>query len=171
MKKKGICISCFIFAVVLISLKIYSDTEHQEENLDSWIGEYRYTERGDSENGSDGEIYHQITVWEQDRKYYAIIQDKNWISGPPWKKSWSFASVSGDRNKISFIFLQTLAWDDLYGIRQRYAKGEVLLQFERRGDEIVTEWGALRDQSFSLAQTEEVISGSYFEKEEYYRGE
>ncbi len=45
------------------------------------------------------------------------------------------------------------------------------MQFERRGDGILTEWGALRDQSPDLVQTEEAVVGSYFEKEEYYRGE
>ncbi len=170
MKRKGIFLSCFIIVAVLICLNIYWNTDHQKENLDSWIGEYKYTERGDSENDPVDYSYYQITIWKQDKDYYAIIQDENWISWPPRKDTWSFASVSGDENKICFTFLQTLAWDDLYGIRQRYAKGEVLLQFERRGDEILTEWGALRDQSPQLAQTEETVVGSYFEKEEYYRG-
>ncbi len=170
MKKKGIYISCFIITAVLICLNIYWNTDHQEENLDSWIGEYRYTEEVNSESSTVKHIYHKITVWKQDKDYYALVQSENWISSS-LLKAWSFASVSGDRNKISFIFSQTLAWDDLYGISQRYAKGEVLLQFERRGDEILTEWGALRDQSPDLVQTEEAVVGSYFEKEEYYRGE
>ena len=171
MKTKDICLSCFIIIVILICLKIYRDTDHQGENLDDWIGEYVYRENGRCEDGTKGQICHRITVWKQDQKYYAIIKDNNWISGPPWKQEWSLASVSGEGNKISFTFLQTLAWDDLYGIRQRYEKGEVLLQFERRGEEIRTEWGALRDQSPNLIQTEDTIAGSYFWKEEYYRGE
>lgn len=169
MKRKGIFLSCFIIVAVLICIKIYKGTDYQEENLDSWIGEYRYTEEMNSESGTVGHIYHQITVWKQDKDYYAIVQSKNCIPSS-LLKAWSFASVSGDENKICFTFLQTLAWDDLYGIRERYVKGEVLLQFERRGDEILTEWGALRDQSPQLAQTEETVVGSYFEKEEYYRG-
>lgn len=170
MNRKGIYISCFIIAAVLICLNIYWNTDHQEENLDSWIGEYRYTEEVNSESSTVKHIYHKITVWKQDEDYYAIVQSENWISSS-LLKAWSFASVSGDENEIYFTFLQTLAWDDLYGIRQRYAKGDVLLQFVRRGDEILTEWGASRDQSPQLAQMEETVVGSYFEKEEYYRGE
>ena len=34
-------------------------------------------------------------------------------------KAWSFAVVSGDENIIDIIFLQTLAWDELYGVKQR----------------------------------------------------
>ena len=50
---KRICLSCFIIAVILSCLKIYCDTDHQGENLDNWIGEFRYKEMGHSENGTE----------------------------------------------------------------------------------------------------------------------
>lgn len=166
MKKRCIL---FLLFVVIISSFLYHYKSSNYESLDLWIGEYRYTESvacdGDD---TEGHVYYEITIWKQKNKYYAIVQDDSY--GFSMGKAWSFAAVSGDENIIDIIFLQTLAWDDLYGVKQRYEKGEILLQLERNGQEIITTWGAMQDRSPNLRQGEDTVIGSYFQKEEPCRG-
>ena len=143
----------------------------QHENLDCWIGEYRYTESfARSEESAEEEYaYYNITIWKQEDGYYAIVQDENYYDRSD-VISWSFASVSGDENNIDIIFLQTLARDKLYGIKKRYQEGELLLSLEREGYELITKWGALRDRSPNVYQREDAVVGRYFQFEEPYRG-
>ena len=72
--------------------------------------------------------------------------------------------VSGDDQQIDIIAMQTLPGDRLFGVCERYEKGEVLVHFERRGEELITEWEALRDQHPILTDRNDAIIGNYFEK-------
>lgn len=171
MKKRylGYLMVFLLLGGIISNFKMHhKNTQH--ENLDCWIGEYRYTESfARSEESAEEEyVYYNITLWKQEDGYYAIVQDENYFDRSD-VISWSFASVSGDENKIDITFLQTLARDKLYGIKQRYQEGELLLSLEQDGYKLITEWGALRDRSPKLHQKEGVVVGRYFQFKEPYR--
>ncbi|MDE5698082.1 MAG: hypothetical protein K2I96_11840 [Lachnospiraceae bacterium] len=128
--------------------------------MDGWIGGYRYEE---TYPHNSGEMYYGtsyfITIWKHDNEYYATVEGSGWFLD-----TWGLAYVSGDDQQIDIIAMQTLPGDRSFGICERYEKGEVLVHFERRGEELITEWKALRDQHPILTERDDTIIGNYFEK-------
>ncbi|MDE5700669.1 MAG: hypothetical protein K2I96_25245 [Lachnospiraceae bacterium] len=143
----------FIFVTILIIL-------NNSRKMDGWIGGYIYSEFYPH---NSGEIYYgtayRITIWKHDNEYYAAIEGSGWHLG-----TWGLAYVAGDDQQIDIIAMQTLPGDSYFGKCERYEKGEVLVHFERRGEELITEWKALRDQHPILTYREDAIIGNYFEK-------
>lgn len=156
-KKVLLCIS--IMGVIIIFMMI-SVIWHDNRKMDGWIGGYIYSEFYPH---NSGEIYYNttyyITIWKHDNEYYAAIEGSGWFLD-----TWGLASVSGDDQQIDIVAMQTLPGDRLFGVCERYEKGEVLVHFERRGEELTTEWKALRDQHPILTERDDVIIGNYFEK-------
>lgn len=158
MKKKSILICSFVLGITFICLLIRFAIP-QAGNPDEWIGGYEYLELYPREDGVNYYTDYRITIWKQNNEYYAILQGDGWFL-----ETWTLGYVSGDDKKITITFLQTLPGDRLYGFCERYEKGEVLVQFEREGQKIITEWKALRDQHPIFIESEDAIMGSYFEK-------
>lgn len=164
MKKRCILFCVAVLGMVLISPMLRSELP-ENSNLDGWIGEYEYKELYPYNEGPDYYTYHYITIWAQGNEYYALIRDEGWVPKAE-TSAWTLGYVSGDEKKIDIVALQTLAWDSLYGECERYKKGEALIHLEFTGQEIITEWIALRDQSPILKGSKDAIIGSYFEKTE-----
>ena len=158
-KRKKVLTGVFILGVISILMTI-SVILHDNRRMDKWIGGYMYSE---SYPHNSGEMYYGtayvITIWKHDNEYYAAIEGSGWFLD-----TWELAYVSGDDQQIDIVAMQTLPGDISFGIRERYEKGEVLVHFERRGEELITEWKALRDQHPILTERDDVIIGNYFEK-------
>lgn len=149
-----------LFMGVIIIFMMISVIQYNSRKMDGWIGGYIYSEFYPH---NSGEIFYDttycITIWKHDNEYYATIEGSGWFLD-----TWELAYVSGDDQQIDIIAMQTLPGDRSFGICERYVKGEVLVHFERRGEELITEWEALRDQHPILTDRNDAIIGNYFEK-------
>lgn len=151
-----ICLGVILMlsAVFLIQIKHY-------KNLNSWLGKYYYCE---TYPHSSGELFYVIeytvTIYRDDNKYYAQIVGDGWYTMTRY-----LAQVTGNRNKIDISFLQRLPDDVLYGCeRDPFPKGEVLLRFERDGDDLNTVWLAGKKFFLSFENQEGEITTKSFEK-------
>lgn len=138
------------------------ENDGEEDDMDSWLGEYDFVDAFPHNSGALNYIIGiDITIYKQDEDYYAQITGDGWFL-----QTRTLARVTGDKNSIDITFLENLPGDSLYENNiERYEYGEELLHFERlKNGEMRTEWKALRNQHPVFSETDDKISGTYFEK-------
>ncbi len=155
-KKKYFILLFLIFVIAILKITIAG----KQNELDQWIGLYSYVECYPQNNGMNYCMENEITIYRLGKEYYAIIVGDGWFLD-----SQSLARVTGNKNKIDITFLKTLPSDPLYWYvhKERYTYGEMLVHLEFNGRELITEWGALKEEQESVFGKEKVV-GKYFEK-------
>ena len=130
-----------------------------KKNLDNWLGEYYYTETYPHNSGKSFYfIEYTITIYKDENKYYAKIVGDGWFTMTRY-----LAQVTGDSKSIEISYLERLP-DDLYYGHEAFPKGEVLLRFEREGNDLNTVWLAGKEFFVSFEGMEGEITTKAFEK-------
>lgn len=104
-------------------------------NLDSWVGDYIYTEYISSR---DYTKFYEVFISKENNNYSAKIKEYDEGEGV---YSSIQAKVDGDANRIDFIFNDYLP--DETNTNRPYNAGDVLLSFAKKGADISTHWGKI----------------------------
>ncbi len=123
-----------------------SETTIDAENLDSWIGNYSFSENVPP----DQNIFYEISVVKENDKYKAKMSIDGFQTMIRLQ-----ADVSGDENSIKLIFDKYLP-DNTFEL---YKKGDILLSFENKDSKVYTTWGEIQPIDDSNEKT-----GVYFSK-------
>ncbi|MCL2638148.1 MAG: DUF5991 domain-containing protein [Oscillospiraceae bacterium] len=137
-----------IISIILLFIIVFSGC-NADIPLDSWLGSYSLTEFIEG-IGSPIMMSYEITIYEEDEKYFADIIINGFQTMSRIK-----ATVDGNEESIDLIFDSYLP-DNMFEI---FEKGDLLLSFSRSGDEIITSRG--RIESIWVDNTEQ---GIYFKK-------
>ena len=131
------------------------ETKIYNENLETWIGEYSFTEIWESlaHELPTGLMLYSIRVNINEGGYYAEM----YIDGHMTMKRLK-ARVIGNEEFIKLIF-KTYLPDNMNFVIEPYKEGDLLLCFKRDNAEIITRWGAL-----TPALPENSQEGVYFTK-------
>lgn len=155
-KKVQFILGCTILIVIVILLRMRS----RGKELANWIGDYIYVETF-SRNDEEQNYYicFQITIYEENRTYYARIEGDGWFI-----QTDILACVKGDKDKIILTYLDVLPDDSLYSCGGKYQLGEELFELETVGHEIITSWKEFRREHPIFAENNEEIRGIFFEE-------
>ncbi len=139
------------------------DNEDTKNNLESWIGLYRYCLEIPDETQEDHNCFvgFSIRIYEEEEKYFADI-----ISRGDKICSELLAQIEGDENTIDFLFLDILPLDTYYGWDEmyEYEEDDLLLSFMRNDNTIQTHWGMLETEPTYFTEHKDKIVGEYFKK-------
>ena len=126
-------------------------SKHDNQNLDTWVGEYAYGESSQPAipDGIGPFVGYVIFIYEEEGRYFANITADGWMLGIRAK-----AQVRGDENSIELVFFEYP--EDSMNI---YDPGDVILRFSKNKDVIITTW--VNDTPLS---GEEGAEGIYFQK-------
>ena len=159
MKRK--CCTFISLGVLLVLSVVFCIQITHKKNLDNWLGEYYYTE---TYLHNSGEwfyfIEYTITIYKDGNKYYAKIVGDGWFTMRRY-----LAQVTGDSKSIEILYLERLPDDPRYGYeKDAFPKGEVLLRFEREGNDLNTVWLAGKKFFVSFEGMEGEIKAKSFKK-------
>lgn len=116
------------------------------EDLDSWIGTYRFYEYG----GNYINMNYRIFIFKENQQYFADI----FIDGHMTMVR-DRAEVTGNAESIKLTFIKKYPDGD----DQRYQIGDLLISFRYQDSTLYTDWG-----EFESMLLENNDSGVYFEK-------
>lgn len=153
MKKK-----CCMFTAMGLFLAscIISCIWKQHKNLDSWLGEYSYSETFPHNSGELSYfVNYTVEIYKQEGKYYAQITGDGWQTCVR-----CLARVTGNRNKVELTYMGRLS-DDITSII--FDRGETLWRFEREDNDINTVWLAGKALHPTLSDMEGEIVRKSFE--------
>jgi len=107
--------------------------------LRGWVGDYHFEELlgVGEEDDNEASINYHITVANEAEEYLAVVTMDGFQTQQSLK-----ATVQGDPNWIMLVF-SSYTGDNLW---EPYKSGEVLLTLTRKGDNLVTIWGAIMPQ-------------------------
>ena len=118
----------------------------------SWVGSYEFDEDGGkTAGGTPIFVSHRIDINETDDGLIAMIQSNGYQTS---KDLVGKAKVEGDKLLIYFEY---------YGennVFEEYQKGDLLLTFEKKKDEILTTWGKFQP----IVKKNEKSGKVYFKK-------
>lgn len=119
------------------------DTRKDSAPLESWIGDYTFSEF----SPPDQNMFYSITIYKEDSNYYADIIIFGFQTLSELR-----ATVLGEENSIKLVFEKYLP-DNMY---EPYNKGDILLSFEKRNSLLYTTWGKLEPMLKSNVKLGEV---------------
>lgn len=99
--------------------------------LDSWIGNYTFSEFAPS----DQNMFYGLWVYEENGEYFADISIDGFQTLARVK-----ARVIGDDKTVDFLFCAYLPDNQ----HEPYTEGDILLSFERKDSVLLTTWGKIQ---------------------------
>jgi hypothetical protein len=125
----------FIEALILIQITTYFNSSNDQADytisktsgLDSWVGNYSYSEC----NEPDQNMFYEIEIYKDNSIYYARMYVDGFQTMMRMK-----AKVMGNERTIKLVFDSYLK-DNTY---DTYSKGDILLRLKRDGETLYTTW-------------------------------
>lgn len=119
------------------------------EGLDTWVGNYSYSEATDEElDESSIFMNYHITVYKEANEYWAVVE----IFGQTTMESIK-ARVFGCEDWISLSFAEYTS-DNITGLG--YEANDVLISLKREDDEIYTFWGKIEPMLYLDTKSGEI---------------
>ncbi|MBP3459739.1 MAG: hypothetical protein J6K58_11085 [Lachnospiraceae bacterium] len=158
-KKKSKFQYCFciivllgVFICIIVGYGSYEKFLLKENNLDSWIGVYKFSESANEPDGPFMMMDYEIKIYKEEDYYADIIIDGQTTLAR------AKAEVYGNREWISLTFLEYLP-ENIIGMYAK--KNDVLISFRKDNREIYTYWGEIEPMLYDNEESGKI----YFQKE------
>lgn len=146
------------FIILFLCVLHWAKLIKNRKGLDTWLGEYTYSEEFEHNNGESGYwVGYDIIIYKVDSKYYAELRGDGWFL-----QTKSLAYINGDKSSINIFFKETLPGDSLYGIVERYEEDTLMVTLTQQDGQLYSEWYALRQEHPVLCEDKGKIEGIYF---------
>jgi len=146
----------FLFFIIILGC-IFLFSGFTKSNLDSWVGEYIYTEIIPIDNDTPSSpmipcIEYKISIFKKNNEIYAEIYNKGYQTNTHLS-----AIITGNNKRIDLLFELYLE-DNLFNYYQR---GDLLISLFLNNNEIYTTWKKMiSEKAFFNKQ----LTGIYFIK-------
>ena len=120
-----------------------TQTKTTPPNLDSWVGNYTFSEFASPNQN----MFYEISIYNEDNNYYAKISIDGFQT-----MSRLQTKVLGDVSTIKLLFYKYLPDNSL----EPYNEGNTLLSFTKKNSDIYTSWGKIQPVLDSNTKPDEI---------------
>lgn len=147
----GIIVVLVVFICIIIGCNNYEKFLLKENDLDSWIGVYEFSESANEPEGPFMIMNYEIKIYKEEYYYADIIIDGQTTLAR------AKAEIYGNEEWISLTFLEYLP-ENIIGIYAK--KNDVLISFRKDNQEIYTYWGKIEPMLYDNEESGKI----YFQK-------
>ena len=146
-------IATLVIFVFLLTINTYSSHSRVELNLNSWVGNYIYSESLPRNPISSlvPVIEYKIFIYEDKGETYAVFFNIGYQTFAHF-----YTKVVGNNQTINFLFEDYLG----FNIFKNFSRGDLMLSFSLENNQLYTTWHQMQSETSITCKA----TGIYFEK-------